>query len=556
MGSETPPPTPDQPHGQVNPLGGKVHHPVSDDDRKRWAGFVAYVRVCPECARSNDEHNLFCTNCAADLRETAITPSSDPQPGVSLLQRRMKRDQRLAARMRLGETHGGGGWIAIAIATIVGTIIVNPDRMLAVPIWIAAVSMAVIGIWQLRRDTGSLRAWGGVLVSCAVLLLALVGFQAIRASGLVQDDTMPEAPPLAPTATTAPVLASSPVTTGLDGSVPMYQGNAAHDGVMPGPAPLETPRLVWQAETGGELYAAPSLGNGMLFVSSKSGSLMAFHAATGDMAWSSEVSTYVMRGTPAIADGVVYAGGGFDFRAVDAVTGGVLWHVPIQYGGQASPTIAGDHILVTSQQGWLYSLNRSNGETAWRIPTEGLAFGSVAVSDGNVVFGTDEGIIYNAKLETGRLNWRTQVAGSVFATPVISGSQIFITTASGEVYALDLATGKTNWRASHGSTEPPAVLGDLVVVAASNGGIYGLDAATGEQRWLHPGGREAPTAPVIVDGLVLIGSGTTLYAIDATTGKTAWYFLAGDVIESSPVVVANHVFFGARDGFLYAVATA
>ena len=55
------------------------------------------------------------------------------------------------------------------------------------------------------------------------------------------------------------------------------------------------------------------------------------------------------------------AGGGFDFRAFDAETGEILWQVQIQYGGQASPTIAGDFVLVTSQQGWLYALDRDTG---------------------------------------------------------------------------------------------------------------------------------------------------------------------------------------------------
>ncbi|HYI26123.1 MAG TPA: PQQ-binding-like beta-propeller repeat protein [Thermomicrobiales bacterium] len=541
--------------GPVNPLGGRIHHPVSDQDRRRWAGFVAYVRTCPACSWANDEHALFCTACAADLRQVQATPSSDPRPGVALLEKRLGRDRRVASRKRLGDTAGGSGWVATGIALIVGIVIVNPERTLAVPIWIAAVILAVVGIWQLRIDASALRSWGAVFAACAVLLLGLVGYQAIQASELISGSGDSAGLVATPTSESHTVLLSTPDTSqALTGLVPMYQGNAAHDGIMPGPAPDGTPFLAWQSDTGGELYASPSLENGLLFVSSKAGSLLAYDAATGAPVWSSDVSNYVMRGTPAIADGVIYAGGGFDFRAVNAATGEIIWQVPIQYGGQASPTIAGGLVLVTSQQGWLYALDRATGETVWRIPTEGLAFGAAAVSGDTVVFGTDEGVVYNARLETGRLNWRSQVTGAVFATPVISGGRIFATTGSGELHALDLETGSPLWKANHGSLEPPAVSGDLVVVAASDGGVYGLDAATGTQRWLHPAGRESLTAPVFVGGLVVIGAGSTLLALDGSTGETVWYFLAGDTIESSPVVVGGHVFFGTRDGFLNAVA--
>ncbi len=541
-------------HGPVNPLGGRIHHPVDDQDRRRWAGFVAYVRVCPECGWENDEHALFCVTCAADLRQIVSTPSSNARPGTELLQKRLERDRRQAGRLRLGETKGGGGWIAIAIVTIAGTIVVNPARSLAIPIWFVAVTIAVVGIWQLRIDAKALQQWGSVFATIAVLLLGLVGYQAIQAAPPDSVTSSSIATPSNNMDMGHSTSVATPSATLVSGSVAMSQGNAAHDGVMPGPAPAGAPRLAWQADSGGELYAAPSLANGMLYVSSKNGHILAVDASTGATIWSSELSSYVTRGTPAISDGVVFAGGGFDFHAFDATTGDVLWQVPVQYGGQASPTITGNVVLVTSQQGWLYALDRGTGETVWRIPTEGLAFGSAAVVDNNVVFGTDEGIIYNARLDTGRLNWRTLVTGSVFATPSLANNMVFVTTASGEVNALDLETGTRRWTANHGSTESLAVSGDLVVIAASDGGVYGLDAATGDQLWLHPAGSDDLTAPVIVDGLVIIGAGSTLLALDVETGETVWYFLAGDVIESPPVVVGGYVFFGGRDGFLYAVS--
>ena len=549
-----PPDTRDIPgHGGVNPLGGKIHPQGSEPSRRRWSGFVAYVRVCPSCGWENDEHALFCTACAADLRNVTPIASSDPRPGTAVLQKRMDRDRRQHERRRAGETRGGGGWIAFGAALILGTLVVNPEPAIAGLLWIVAVASAVAGIWQLRFDTRSMRLWGGILATSAVLLLAFVGFRAIQASELVNGGGNSPGAVTEPTATAPAIDLATPALDTLSGSVPMYQGDAAHSGVMPGPPPAQSPALAWQADTGGELYAAPTLANGLLYVCTKTGTLNAYDAATGNLAWSHELTTYVTRATPAVVDGVVYVGGGFVFKALDATTGQELWKVDLQYGGQASPTVAGELVIVSSQQGWLYALDRANGELAWRIPTEGLAFGAAAVSGDNVIYGTDEGIVYNATLSSGRLNWRTTVPGAVFSTPVIAGSTVFVSTESGELHALDLETGQNRWKASHGSAQPPAVSREVVVVSAADGGVYGLDPATGEQMWLYPSGKETLTAPVIVDGLVVVGAGSSLLALDAATGESRWYYLAGDIIESPPVVADGHVFFGGRDGFLYAV---
>jgi glucose dehydrogenase len=116
-----------------------------------------------------------------------------------------------------------------------------------------------------------------------------------------------------------------------------------------------------------------------------------------------------------------------------------------------------------------------------------------------------------------------------------------------------METGRQVWRANSGSSQPPAVSAEVVVVSARDGGVYGLDAATGEQRWLFPTGRDSLTAPVVANDVVVVGAGSSLMGLDIATGETLWYFLAGDIIESPSIVSDGHVFFGGRDGFLYAL---
>lgn len=529
-----------------------MHVPRYDGVAQRhWSGYVAHVRICPECGWENDEHAQFCVSCASDIRSTPPVASSGKRPGVAVLQKRLERERRRHDRMRAEDSAGGGGWIAAGAVLIAIAMVVGPDRSISVVVWMAAVAVALAGIWQIRRDHKAMRLWGGFLAGTAALVLVFVGFRAIQASGTFTDDGAP-----AISATPTDMDASPPAarsSTSLSGSVPMSGGGPTHDGQMPGPAPDVSPVLAWQLDTGGELYSAPTIANGILYVTSKSGVLHAIEALSGEELWTHEVTSYVTRATPAVVDGTVYVGGGFSFSALDAATGEERWTIPLQYGGHASPTVRDGVVVVSSQQGWLFALKTETGEVAWRLPTEGIVFGAAAITERAVIYGTDEGILYSVDKQTGTLDWRISLPGAIYATPVVIDNTILATTQAGEIHAVDRTSGDRVWTANQGSAQPPATNGDIVVLSASDGGVYGLDLATGERRWLYPSGKQAMSAPVIAGNLAIVGTGNSLMALDLGTGEAVWYFLAGDTIESAPIVIDGFVFFGSQDGFLNAV---
>lgn len=539
-------------HAGTNPLGGKVRTPRYDGPSQRqWSGYVAHVKRCPECDWENDEHALFCVSCASDIRSARAEASSNSRPGIAVLQKRLERERRRHDRARADDGTGGGGWIAVGAGLIAIALVVGPDRTVSLAAWVAAVTLALTGIWQIRRDQKAMRLWGGILTGAATLVLIVVGFRAIQASDTFLGDDAPVMPAIMAMPDSTPLARPSP--NEVSGVVPMSGGGPTHDSQMPGPGPEGSPILAWRFDTGGELYGAPSIANGILYVTSKAGVLHAIEAETGRELWTHTVTSYVTRATPAVIDGTVYVGGGFSFSALDAATGAEKWTIPLQYGGHASPTVRDGLVVVSSQQGWIFALKSETGEIVWRLPTEGIVFGAAAITNDAVVYGTDEGILYRVDRASGTLDWRVALSGSLYAPAVIADDMILATTQSGELHAVSLAMGDRVWTANQGGGEAPATNGDIVVLAASDGGVYGLDLATGERRWLFPSGKQSLTAPAITGNLALVGTGNSLLALDIATGRASWYYLAGDTIESAPIVVDGFVFFGSRDGFLNAV---
>lgn len=540
----------------TNPLGGRLHLPSKRDAiRRQWSGYVAYVRTCPGCGWENEEHSLFCVNCARDIRDAPIAASDAPRAGLDLLNRRLAREQLSRARTRLETSHGGGGWIVVGGILVLLSIYIQADAFIQLLSWCGGIALVVTGIWQIRRDGAALRAWGVIFSMIATSMLLLIGYRAVSAPDPNGDlaNTGQTPAPTVEFATPGAAQVAGATGPAVEGNVEMYRGGPLHNGQFPGPPPGSYPQLAWRFDTGGEVYSSPAIADGIIYIASKSGYLHAIDARSGKELWQVAISDYVTRSSPAVVDGTVYIGGGFAFLAIDAKTGQERWRVPVQYSGQATPTVASGMVVVSSQEGYVFGIVAETGEVKWRSPTDGVTFGTPAVAGSQVVFGTDAGILYNLALTTGKLHWRIPLAGAIFASPAIEGASVLIPTQAGTLLAIDLETGERLWTAAHGGAETPAIANNLVVLSASDGGVYGLDLATGAQRWIYPSGKRTMSAPAISGGTIIMGTGNTLLAIDPTTGKLKWYYLAADVIETSPVVLDGYVFFGSRDGFLYAV---
>jgi eukaryotic-like serine/threonine-protein kinase len=214
----------------------------------------------------------------------------------------------------------------------------------------------------------------------------------------------------------------------------------------------------------------------------------------------------------------------------------------------------------------------------WSFATAGPVRGSPVIAGDAILLGSGDGFLYCLDASTGRQRWRTDLGGPVPSAPAVSGGLVFATSRNLRVTALDLATGAVRWRFDTGPEmsfgwgwdyflSSPTVSGGAVYVGAGDGNLYALGAQTGKERWRVATSGRVRSSPAVVDGTVYFGSRDgRLYALDAETGRNRWSFdteghsidlsRAGydrTSIDSSPAVSEELVFFGSRDGHLYAV---
>ncbi|MGH2558457.1 MAG: PQQ-binding-like beta-propeller repeat protein [Thermomicrobiales bacterium] len=514
------------------------------------------IRSCPTCGQANPAVSIFCPNCGLSL--ATVNPVSVPSTtedaffDVPAFLRDAGRRKR-----RRRDPVGGAGWSWIGAILIAIPVIFTIEPPISYAMWAGGILLAIIGFWHLRHDPSQMAKAGLLTNAVAVVALSAIGVRLFDPPN--KDGGAANAIATATAAATAVPdwaenTAGSPVRTAGQGTVAMFRGDPAHTGRHPGPGPTGDPKIEWRVHTGGELYSTAAVSDGVIYIGTKTGSLLAIDEATGEDRWEYDLNDYVIvRSSPAIADGTVFIGGGYALYAVAADTGALLWQFGMPHIGQTSPTVSGGVVYVSSQEGHLYAIDMATHEATWHFQIDGLIFSSPAVGEGMVFIGSDDGNLYAVKADSGKIAWKFQTEGGIFAAPTVVNGTVYVASKSQSIFAIDVKTGEERWQYGIGGESSPAVIDGVVYVGSDDGGLYALDAKTGDPLWLVPTGSPVTSSPVVAGDTVYVASGASVYAVDTKTSDRRWNYATSDDIDSSPTVVDGLVLIGSRDGFLYAI---
>lgn len=241
-----------------------------------------------------------------------------------------------------------------------------------------------------------------------------------------------------------------------------------------------TGRIIWKHATQGTVNPRPAYSDGLLLFSTSAGRVYALDARSGKWRWQydrelpegftihgySGVRVAGKRAYVGFPDGVLVC--------LSAGTGEVVWSRPLREEGaqfvdvDATPHLAGGHLLAASHSGGVYALDPDSGAVRWNYPITGAA--GLEVAGGRVfVTAPREGLL--ALDLSGRRLWRQALAEGVPSAPVARGEHVFVSTTERGLYVASARSGRLLQVFDPGTgISARAAVGDRMLAVVGNSG--------------------------------------------------------------------------------------
>ncbi|HKG25564.1 MAG TPA: PQQ-binding-like beta-propeller repeat protein, partial [Thermomicrobiales bacterium] len=240
----------------------------------------------------------------------------------------------------------------------------------------------------------------------------------------------------------------------------------------------------WRFETGGKIRSSAVVADGAVYFSSYDGNLYALDAGTGEERWRSDRAGDDLFSSPAVADGVVYVGGGDmdggTLLALNAEDGSPVWRYRVAANIATSPTLLGGIVYAGSDDGYLYAIDVASGKRQCRHYMEKIIRSSPAALDGVIVVANRLHRLVALNAGTCEPLWQFEAGDWIDSSPAVSGNTLYLGSKDDSLYAVNAGTGEERWSFPTGGsiTTSPAVAGGVVYFASQDGFLY---AVTGSQ---------------------------------------------------------------------------
>ncbi len=337
----------------------------------------------------------------------------------------------------------------------------------------------------------------------------------------------------------------------------MLGNGVTHTGYSNSTGPL-TNDLLWSksiADLGMDLSgcATPVVADGVLYLK-LSGTIFALDAYNSTLIRSYDLgSSYYCPQSPAVVDGVLYAGtGAGEVLAFNTTTGDIIWTFTADGGILSSPTIENGVLYIGANDNNVYAINATTGDQLWAYQTNERIYSSPAVSNGIVVVGSNNGILYALDAHTGSQVWNYSTSYSAnneapcIVDGVVYAGQYY--SSDGNFSALNLTTGAKIWSISKSVWGSVAFANSILYINSNaDGYTYAINATTGAQLWSY-NTLARYLSPIVAYDVVYVQGSTDLYALNSTNGDLIWsYPLFSMMPGSSSPIIADGIVYAFND---------
>lgn len=335
-----------------------------------------------------------------------------------------------------------------------------------------------------------------------------------------------------------------PVLAGCGGPRPLDTGPPVID------AGRELTQTLWRKDVGRSVEFPPLWAEGSWLVAPTEGSLWRLDAETGTRIWKKKIPSSPTA-SPLLAGDLVV-------MTTDAPSGEVVaFHLDTgeeawKWGRAITVPAARDTALILAARGGkVIRLDPADGKEVWTAPQKGAGWRAPVFVDTLVVVPGRPDSLVAYRIADGTRVWSRTVG----AWPVLAGDGEHLVAATDDsvLVNLDPHTGETRARTRLGSISggPPLLLGNSVVVALRSGSVMSFDLDSLSTRWQSPLESPLVTPPFYHQDRILQAAPKGLIcSIEPETGEILGVYRHPEPIVSAPRGADSTVVVGGDYGTL------
>jgi outer membrane protein assembly factor BamB len=208
-----------------------------------------------------------------------------------------------------------------------------------------------------------------------------------------------------------------------------------------------TKKAVKAIRIGGRLWAKPTTDGERVFLTSLDHSVIAVDIETYEVLWNDEIEGAVAGSAVLGPDGMLYVGSfASQLDKIDPASRKREPALEVENWIWSTPSLDGDTLYFADLNGNVYSFNTSTGKLNWPpIKPDGPITASPLIQNDHILIATESGSLFAIDRD-GNVLWNQEVGGKIYTTPVASGDLVLVAPLETEFYlaALD-QNGRQVW---------------------------------------------------------------------------------------------------------------
>ncbi len=273
----------------------------------------------------------------------------------------------------------------------------------------------------------------------------------------------------------------------------------------------------------------------------------------------------------AFDDGVLYVSSGLGVLiALDAASGAEIWRKSVRVPLHSAPTVADGRVYAITDDNEIIAFDANdNGAVLWTYQgivetARMLTVPAPAVQNEAVITPFSSGEVVALRVQNGSVLWQDALASSTRLTPlaalndiafgpVIADGYVIATAQSGVMTAFDFRTGQRVWSQPAGSIGMPWIAGDFIFTVTTDSKVAALSKIDGSVIWIQqlemfkkPNKRKDRivwSGPVLAgDRLIVVSSKGCMIILNPYDGSILEERKIGDAVMVAPIIANETVY--------------